>query len=76
MAQVLVRDLKPATIEKLKRRAKRNGRSLQAELKQIIEGATPLSKEGLRSVADAIRGTLRDRHHSDSVHLLREDRSR
>ena len=37
MAQVLVRDLDPAIVEKLKARAADHGRSLQAELKAILE---------------------------------------
>lgn len=37
MAEVLVRDLDALVVEKLKARAAANGRSLQAELKAIIE---------------------------------------
>jgi antitoxin FitA len=76
MAEVLVRDLSPATIQKLKKRARRHGRSLQAELKTILEGAAPLSMEEFWMVADRIRGSLKGRRHSDSVALLREDRNR
>lgn len=76
MSEVLVRDLSPATIQKLKKRAQRHGRSLQAELKSILEGAAPLSMEEFWVVADSIRGSLKGRRHSDSVKLLREDRNR
>ena len=37
MAEVLVRDLDTSVVEKLKARAAANGRSLQAELKAILE---------------------------------------
>jgi hypothetical protein len=76
MSEVLVRDLSPATIQKLKKRARRHGRSLQAELKSILEGAAPLSMEEFWIVADGIRNSLKGRRHSDSVKLLREDRNR
>jgi plasmid stability protein len=76
MAEVLVRDLEPATVEKLKRRARKNHRSLQAELKQILESAAPLSLQEFRLAADMIRSSLKGRRHSDSVRLLREDRDR
>jgi plasmid stability protein len=76
MAEVLVRDLSPATIQRLKKRARRHGRSLQAELKSILEGAAPLSMEEFWAAANRIRGGLQGRRHSDSVVLLREDRNR
>jgi plasmid stability protein len=76
MPEVLVRDLSAATIERLKRRARRSRRSLQAELKQILEDASPLSMEEFRAVADQIRESLKGRRHSDSARLVREDRNR
>ena len=39
MASVLVRDLDPAVVERLKVRAEENRRSLQKELKAILETA-------------------------------------
>ena len=39
MAQIIVEDLDPVVIEKLEALAKEHGRSLQAELKYILEGA-------------------------------------
>ena len=39
MAKVLVRDLEPAVVERLKARAAQHGRSLQKELKAILEEA-------------------------------------
>jgi plasmid stability protein len=39
MAQVLIRDIAPETVDKLKARARRNRRSLEAELRVIFEKA-------------------------------------
>lgn len=76
MAQVLVRDLKPEVVVRLKARAKRRGRSLQAELKEILEMASRRTPLEARALADRIRGQLAARRHSDSVELLAEDRRR
>jgi plasmid stability protein len=43
MAQVLVEDLDPVVIAKLEALAAKNGRSLQAELKYILEAAVRAS---------------------------------
>jgi plasmid stability protein len=37
MAQVVIEDLEPVVIEKLEALARKNGRSLQAEVKYILE---------------------------------------
>ena len=76
MAQVLVRDLKADVVARLKARAKRHGRSLQAELKEILEIASRHSAVEARAVAARIRRQLAGRPHSDSVELLAEDRAR
>src|ERR671922_82352 len=56
MAQVLVRDLDPAIVEKLKARAADHGRSLQAELKAILEAqASQATKAEARALATCIR---------------------
>ena len=52
MAQVLVRDLDPAVVETLKARAADHGRSLQAELKSILETqARQVSRAEARALA-------------------------
>lgn len=75
MAQLLVRDVDPKVVAKLKRRARENQRSLQAEVKRILE-AEVYSMAEARAAADRIRKSLEGRHHTDSVRLLREDRDR
>ena len=76
MAQVLVRDLDDAAVEKLKARAKRNGRSLEAELRLILEGSARADMPEARRLAERIRAELSGREHSDSVDLVSEDRDR
>jgi plasmid stability protein len=76
MPDVLVRDVETTVLEKLKKRAAENGRSLQSEVRSIISeyaASEPLSD---MEVARKIRNSLRGRNHSDSAELLREDRAR
>lgn len=75
MSQVLVRDIDPATLARLKARAARRGRSLQAELKAILEEAAAPVVEAT-ALAARIRRGLAGRSHSDSADLVAEDRGR
>lgn len=74
MAQLLIRDLASATIEGLKQRAKTHHRSLQGELKSIVEAATKMSPGELKKISKDWHKHLAGRQHSDSAKLLREDR--
>lgn len=76
MSKVLIRDLSPVVIDKLKVRARRHGRSLQAELKSILERAARTDMRAARTLADRIRERLAGRSHSDSAVLVAEDRRR
>jgi plasmid stability protein len=76
MAQVLVRDLDPEILERLKKRAKHHGRSLQGEAKAILEAAALFSMEEARQVAERWQQRLAGRMTSDSADLIREDRGR
>lgn len=76
MACVLIRDLDERTVERLKARASRNRRSLQAELQMIVERAAAIDVVESRGVAARIRRKLSDRKHSDSAALLAHDRRR
>jgi plasmid stability protein len=81
MPEVLVRNLDEAVIEQLKDRARGNGRSLQAELKLILEqaarsAAARPSRAEYRALADQVRTALGDRPEADSAALLAEDRAR
>jgi plasmid stability protein len=75
MPDILIRDLDKETIRQLKRRAAANGRSLQAEAKEIIErGARQKTFEELRRQLEKIR-KRNGPQKTDSVDLIREDRS-
>lgn len=76
MAQVLVRDLDPEVLERLKSRAKLHGRSLQGELKTILEAAAAYSMSEARQASELWRRRLAGRTMTDSSVLLREDRDR
>jgi len=75
MASILVRGLDKGTIFRLKERARLNGRSLQQEVKEILERtAGTLSLPHARGLAERWRRRLRGRSFSDSTRLIREDR--
>jgi antitoxin FitA len=77
MAQVLVRDLDTSIVEKLKTRAADHGRSLQAELKAILEAqARQVTKVEARALAARIRQRIGSRPQTDSGLLQAEDRER
>lgn len=77
MAQVLVRDLDRKTVEQLKQQAVANGRSLQAELKAILEEHARLTnKAKARALAARIRERIATRPQTDSGILQAEDRQR
>lgn len=76
MAQVLVRDLDDKVIERLKARAQQRGRSLQVELKTILEQAAQSDLEAARQAAERLRRKLAGRKFSDSTELIAEDRRR
>ncbi len=76
MAQLLVRDLDPETIERLKARAKHHGRSLQGEVKAILEAAASVSIDEARRISEQWYGRLAGREFADSAELIREDRER
>jgi plasmid stability protein len=76
MAQVLVRELDSRVIRRLKEQAGRHGRSLEAELRLILEKAAGSDLDVGRRLAARIRLRLAGHAHSDSASLLAEDRRR
>jgi plasmid stability protein len=78
MAQVLIRDIPSEVIDALKARAQQSRRSLQGEMKVILEEAAKGSAgkelaEFLRR-AKALRRKTSGAKQTDSARLLREDR--
>ena len=76
MATVLIRNLEERIVDRLKRRAARNGRSLQSELRAILESASMVDVVDASALAARIRHKLSDRKHSESAALLAKDRKR
>lgn len=75
MSSILVQGLNPETIRRLKERARRNGRSLQQEVKEILErGAQTLTMSEARRLSGKWNRCLGGRSFSDSASLIREDR--
>jgi plasmid stability protein len=78
MSNILVRGVSEDAIANLKERAKRHHRSLQAEVREILEregGKSRLTKEEFLKIMEGIRERAGPQS-SDSVDLIREDRDR
>lgn len=76
MAQVLIRNLDPQAVATLKKSARESGRSLEAELRLILEDEARRRSVDFWRLADEFRARFADRQWSDSVDLIREDRER
>ena len=82
MAELVIQDVDDTTVAQLTKQAESYGRSLQEELKVILSRAAlyaappTVSMAEARKRAEEMRRKLAGQHHTDSVELLREDRSR
>jgi hypothetical protein len=78
MGQILVRKLEGEVIDDLKSKAKSHGRSLEAEVRQILREATerPVDSAKRREIIENFRKRFEGRRFSDSTELIREDRDR
>jgi hypothetical protein len=76
MAQVIIRNIDDKVILRLKARAKARGRSLEAELRSILERESRFGT--LRDFRDHLIAMHQQQpaQSSDSTELLREDRDR
>lgn len=74
MEKLLIRNLDPELVEQLKSRAKRNGRSLSAEVKHILESAVPNQAVNMEEILEHM-AQMRERTRG-SADLIREDRDR
>jgi plasmid stability protein len=75
MAQFLIRGIPEATAKRWKQKAKANGRSVQAELKELIvrEGERPSAQETVEMLRRH-RERLAEYTFLDPVQQIREDR--
>ena len=76
MSQILVRNLDPKVVERLKAIAKQHGRSLQGEAKSLLERTAGIGAEKIASMLDGWETRLAGRRFDDSASLIREDRDR
>ena len=77
MAQLLIRQLNDKLVERLKKRAKEHGRSLQSEVKTILEEAVPDYEVAWKRIAKLKKAIEQaGRTFSDSAPFIREARGR
>ena len=76
MAQLLVRDMDKETVDLLKQRASKHGRSLQSEVKTILEQAAQKARSDPYKLATQIRKKLTGKKQTDSAEFISEDRKR
>lgn len=77
MAQILVRDLDTKVVKRLKARAASHGRSLQGEVKAILEReATTPTVDERRKLIEKWQQHFAGRTFSDSTEIIREGRER
>jgi plasmid stability protein len=77
MAQILVRGLDDALVARLKERARENHRSLQGEVKAILEeAAAQATNAEIEAILDKWQRhwERKGKTFSDSAELIREDR--
>ncbi len=75
MPDILIRGLDKQTLNRLKQRAKRHGRSLQKEARMVLENAAGMSVAEALETARGWREKL-GRRFEDSTELIRGDRER
>jgi len=74
MANLLLRDLDEDIVKQLKAAAKAHGRSLQAEIHDVLRNASVRSLAETRRLSAAWLKRLGGPRYSDSTAAIREDR--
>ena len=78
MATINVRQLDEDVVERLKRRASRNDRSLEGEARHILKDAAEddmaAKRASFLAMADRLRRKTEGRRHTPAEVLIREDR--
>ena len=75
MGQLLVRNIEDTIVQALKARARRSGRSVEAEHRAILEGVLQPEAVGFAELARRLRDSAPPQQ-SDSADLIRHDRDR
>jgi antitoxin FitA len=77
VSTLTVRNVEDDVVAALKARAKRNNRSLEAEVRVLLRDAVSRrSRTSLRELADRIAALTPKVPQTDSTELVREDRTR
>ena len=76
MPDLLIDGLDPQVLAKLRQRAEKHGRSLEDEIKLILEKEALQCDLEWQGKLDDYRARFRGRRFSDSTELVREDRDR
>ena len=80
MATIYVRQLDDGVVERLKRRASANDRSLEDEVRHILESAVEDDMTARRAsflvLSERLRRATEGRTHTPAEVLIREDRDR
>ena len=76
MPNILIRDVSQKTVDQLKARAKQHNRSLQGEVKRLVEESVKTAGDAALLRARKIRASFGKKIFSDSAALIREDRDR
>ena len=76
MPDILIRSLDEKVLKRLKVRAKRHGRSLQAEAKLLLEQAAGAGSAEIAAMLDGWNRRFARRKFTDSADLIRQDRDR
>lgn len=79
MADILIRNLDDHTLERLKKKAMANNRSMNAEIKSLLEeyAGETTREEAISMISDArISYEAGKRKFPDLVKMIREDRDR
>ncbi len=74
MASLHVRNVDDAIVAKLKERARRNGRSAEAEHRELLRASLDADRPGFAELAARLRERTANRSHTPSEVLLRESR--
>jgi plasmid stability protein len=76
MADLLIQDIDAEILEKLRKAAADNGRTLEEEVRHALERAAVRNMAETRRLSDYWQQYFSGRTFSDSTDLIREDRDR
>lgn len=74
MGQIVIHDLDDTLLDRLKQRAEINHRTLEDELRAILQEATTADRREKLAQIDRIRAMTPRRLATDSADLIRQDR--